>query len=216
MSRPSRLGDRRRIKLYDGGRVLYNVTICNFAPPELQKCFAMQSSVKNIRRDFPLRSNPTLMDQEATLAAEHFRGEMFQGVSAVAQHIKHRAELLDGIMESSGTVDRETHLRILFVRVRAWMKSLCKLDEASDIQAVAACTRALMEIAVDMLLLHADKSNDSGERMRWWNLSAELQMAIAFLQSHKERHTQDTSVFEPQGEFIERNAEFVSDLRKRW
>jgi hypothetical protein len=149
-------------------------------------------------------------------AAEQFRADMYHGAVAVADHIRERSSLLDGVLERHSTMDRDTNLRVLFDRTHAWAASLRKLDHASDMQAVAACTRALLEITVDMLLLHGDKTNESGLKMRWWDLSAKLQMAVAFVQSHKERGTADPSEYEAHREFIDRNESFVRSLRKKW
>jgi hypothetical protein len=42
----------------------------------------------------------------------------------------------------------------------AWINTLGKLTEAGDFQAIAAATRGLMEIVVDMLLVHEDLGLD--------------------------------------------------------
>jgi hypothetical protein len=114
------------------------------------------------------------MDIEQTKAsADGF----YSGVQIVADYMKARSELLEAILDRSSTGHRDTCLKGLFLRARAWMHSLEKLNHSMHIQAISVANRALLEITVDMHLLHHDKTNESGWKMYQWGLSERMRAA---------------------------------------
>lgn len=110
---------------------------------------------------------------------EEFFVDMRNGAIAVIDHIISRGELVEGVPDRKETPHRDSHLKALYDRCRAWALTLRKLDHPSDLQALACAVRSLLEIAVDMILLKSDKTNQSGWKMRCWDDSARLYMAIA-------------------------------------
>lgn len=63
-----------------------------------------------------------------------------------------------------------------FIRLLAWTRSLTKLNEPADYQAVGAGCRSLLETAIDLVLLD---SADAASRMLAWERSAKLVQANA-------------------------------------
>src|SRR5258705_8907065 len=96
------------------------------------------------------------------LAERHYRW-----LARVANYVQrvHREQIETQLRPSSS----ETCLRGLFLRATLWLLTMKKLNKASDLQALAGGTRAMVEIAVDMLLIHADKEIESSlQQMHWW------------------------------------------------
>jgi hypothetical protein len=144
----------------------------------------------------------------------NFHREMHDGAVLVRNHIEKYRPILQKPKEPTETVDRDLHLTSLYIRMSAWIMSVARLNSAGDLQAIACSCRSLLECAVDMTLLADDMTNKSGEKMRWWDLSARYQMAIAFVQLQNEigerKKPPDVTVAQ---EFIGRNREFVESLR---
>src|SRR2546423_14730729 len=76
---------------------------------------------------------------------------------------------------------REENTMGMFLRALAWMRTLKKLNEAVTFQAMVACNRALLEIAIDMILLHHDKTDASWWKMHSWEQSAKLKVAVEMM-----------------------------------
>ena len=115
---------------------------------------------------------------------------------------------IQALAEREETNDRDLHIKSSYLRAHGWMLSLSKLNHPSDIQAVACGCRSLLECAVDIILLASDSTNRSGEKMRWWDLSARFQMAIAFLQFEQRGHGKSWAK-----QSIQRNETFVKEVR---
>jgi len=145
---------------------------------------------------------------------EAFNREMHKGVLLVRNHMDKCRPQIQGLVERPEVNDRDGHITSSYLRAHAWMLSVSKLDHPSDLQAIACSCRSLLECAVDMILLASDSTNRSGEKMRWWDLSARFQMAIASVQFDKETTKGGSeSDVESAQEFIQRNEEFVRGLR---
>lgn len=143
-----------------------------------------------------------------------FHSDMHYGVVRVRDHIDKYGPAIETLKERPEVKDRDGHMKSMYLRVRGWIKSAAKLDRPYDLQAVACSCRSLLESAVDMALLASDPSNSSGEKMRWWDLSAQFQMAVAYVQFNKEIRTKKGSPdVEAALEFIQRNRTFVEELR---
>lgn len=69
---------------------------------------------------------------------------------------------------------RETILIGFWQRAYCWLKTLAKLNQTSDFQAVGTASRALFEIYIDMTLIIYDKTNEKPEKLYWWHQSEKL------------------------------------------
>jgi hypothetical protein len=64
-----------------------------------------------------------------------------------------------------------------FSRTLAWLRSIKKLDEASDVQAVTVASRSLFEAAIDLVLVRHEPKEHSFDMMFAWERSAKLAQA---------------------------------------
>jgi hypothetical protein len=60
---------------------------------------------------------------------------------------------------------REQYMLGLYYLAKGWLHTLKKLDEPRDVQAIMACTRSLLEVTVDTIHLHRDKSRKTVRKM---------------------------------------------------
>jgi hypothetical protein len=71
------------------------------------------------------------------------------------------------------STERSSYLGLL-ERVLAWLRSIDRLNKPSDIQAIAAGARSLLETSVDVTLLYLDPAECSHEKIMAWEDSANL------------------------------------------
>lgn len=113
------------------------------------------------------------------------------------------------------TSDRDANLHGLFLRALAWMLTLDKLNQGRDFQAIISGARALLEITVDLILLHYDKTNGSAWRMKWWGESAKLKAAKAVIEYYKNRIKKPVP---PSNEdivtFVQNQESIINEMRK--
>lgn len=96
------------------------------------------------------------------------------------------------------------------LRITAWLRSLCKLNQPSDFQPILAASRACFEIAVDMTLLCLDDEHPCTKLLAW-ERSAKLKAA-----ERVARRYQDQSIpnrFTPLITFINEQRTSVHDDR---
>lgn len=106
-----------------------------------------------------------------------FATGLYQGVQIVAGYMKDRSHMIEGVLPKNETGHRDSSMKGLWLRARAWMQSLEALNHTKHVQAISAANRALLEISVDMVLLHHDKTNASGWKMFWWGQSERMKAA---------------------------------------
>jgi hypothetical protein len=76
------------------------------------------------------------------------------------------------------TADAET-VAMLFARSIAWMRTVRKLkDPYDDFQAPCAASRAMLEIAVDLTLLHHDRGANPIAKLAAWEESSMFKAAV--------------------------------------
>ncbi len=105
----------------------------------------------------------------------------------------------------------------LYLRALAWVRSLWKLDEPGDFQAVMVASRTLFEIAVDVTILQFDTAANPPAKMDAWEESAKLKSARrvrAFLD--RPGCTESAADHAPYLTFLSNNKQRVEALRKRW
>lgn len=133
---------------------------------------------------------------------------LFRGVVLIADYMKEANQnLLDTLMKPS---ERETAMHGVFLRAASWMKTLKKLNHPSDVQAIVTCNRSLLEITVDIILLHEDRTNATASRMWWWEESAKLKSAEA-IATYYSGDVPDE--YTPQVEFIKNRKTAIQDQR---
>jgi hypothetical protein len=65
----------------------------------------------------------------------------------------------------------------LLLRTLGWLGTLGELKEPQHFQAAMGGTRALLEVAIDLALLHHDRANQTTARVAAWERSAKLHAA---------------------------------------
>lgn len=109
---------------------------------------------------------------------------------------------------------RKAYLHGLFLRALGWVMSQRKLDEGSDFQAVVGCSRALLEIACDMVLVSKDQTDTSAFRMRQWEVSAKLNVARPIIEYYKRRiRKRLPDEFEPLVDFMDKEEKSIEQHR---
>lgn len=101
----------------------------------------------------------------------------YHGLQLVAGYMKDRVHPKQEELINAG--DRENCLRGLFLRALGMTNTLARLNDPLDFQSIMAITRGLLELTVDMVLIHHDKSPNSAAKMHWWGESAKLKQAEA-------------------------------------
>ena len=115
-----------------------------------------------------------------------FATGMYQGAQLVADYMKDRWPTVNGVFVNSQTGHRDVSMKGLWGRAHAWMQTLTKLNDPLDFQATAVANRALLEITVDLILLHQDKTNASGWKMHWWSESQKMKSAEQIIRFYQE------------------------------
>jgi hypothetical protein len=115
-----------------------------------------------------------------------FASGLYQDVQLVAEYMKNRSPLIEDVFCKPDTGYRDACMKTLWLRARAWMQSLEVLNHAKHVQAISVANRALLEITVDLVLLHHDKTNSSGWKMFQWGMSERMRAAEQTVAFYKE------------------------------
>lgn len=102
----------------------------------------------------------------------------------------------------------------LWLRALAWMQSLEALNHTKHYQAISTGNRALLEIAVDLILLHHDKTNRSGWKMLWYAESEKLKSAYLAMKYFNEKGIAIPDVYKPLEEFYLSNNIQIDNMRR--
>lgn len=141
---------------------------------------------------------------EAKRAAEG----MYRGACVVADYMDEVDQnLIETVMETS---EREEQLQAVWHRAIAWMKSVKKLNDPTDFQALVSCNRALLEMTVDMILLSHDRTDESRLQVFWWEKSSKLKSA-ELLQKYYKGDVPEA--YQEQVDFIAREGEEIRKMR---
>jgi hypothetical protein len=96
------------------------------------------------------------------------------------------------------------------LRVDSWLRTLAKLDDPADFQAVAAACRSLLETTIDIALIHG--SPQKHEQLLAWEESAKLYHAehsVTYLSAHNIQVPHDVI-----GDFVARHKVRIEGLRR--
>jgi hypothetical protein len=104
--------------------------------------------------------------------SKSFATGCYHGVILVTRYMSERVNSLQETLVNPQI--RGNCLRGLFYRNLALMIILEKLNDPAGFQSILASTRAMLEITVDMILIHHDKSAQSAAKIHWWGESAKL------------------------------------------
>jgi hypothetical protein len=142
-----------------------------------------------------------------------FATGLFQGAQLVSQYMKDRYPLIEGVIIKSETGHREAALKGLWMRAYAWMQTLGKLNDPLDFQAISVGNRALLEVTVDLVLLHHDKTNESGWKMFQWNVSEKMKASEQIVNFYNEQGLSVPDTYEAQEIFFRNEKSIVDNIR---
>ncbi len=137
----------------------------------------------------------------------------FQGAQVVFQYMKDRYPLIQAVIIKPETGHREASLRGLWMRAYAWLQTITKLNDPLDYQAISAGNRALLEITVDLILLHHDKTNEAGWKMFQWKNSEKMKAAEQILNFFNEIGVSVPDQYEAQEIFCRNEKHIIDNAR---
>ncbi len=128
---------------------------------------------------------------------------------------KHKDSIIS-IFPKPDSRERDICIKGLWSRAYFWLCSLNRLNETKDFQAFGSANRALLEISIDLSLLHQDKTNVSGWKMRQWSLSEKLQGAEQIVKFYTDQNITVPDTYSEQQEFIQFNKSHILAMRNRF
>jgi hypothetical protein len=143
-----------------------------------------------------------------------FATGLFQGAQVVFNYMKDRYSLIAEAEVNSEIGHRGASIKGLWMRAYAWMQTIGRLNNPLDIQAISVGNRALLEITVDLILLHHDKTNKSGWKMIWWGESEKLKASEQVVNFYSEQKLAVPDRYEAQEEFYRNRKSIIEDMRK--
>jgi len=157
----------------------------------------------------------TMMENEPGIEeTKAFATGLYQGAQVVADYMKNRWPAIQGVIEKPETPYRDVCMKGLWGRAHAWMQTLLKLNDPLDFQAMSVANRALLEITVDLVLLHHDKTNASGWKMHWWGESQKMKSAEQIIRYYESNALAVPDEYEAQVNFVRDSKASVDHIRK--
>jgi hypothetical protein len=110
----------------------------------------------------------------------------------------------------------EKNVLEMFLRCFFWIRSLSKLDETCDFQAVFSGCRALFEISIDLVLLKNDKDGELTRKMVAWEDSAKFELSKQIRDYFEQQKESIPDEYSPQIDFLVREGDRINELRNRF
>lgn len=111
----------------------------------------------------PFTENDIIRADKAFVTPHMIADATFEGIRAAYTFQKcYLKPLLQGLLNQS---PREEAIVGLHYRIAAYVTSLCKLNAPIHFQAIAASSRTLFELGLDMALISKDSTDDSIDRL---------------------------------------------------
>ena len=104
----------------------------------------------------------------------------------------------------------------MLLRTISWLRSLWKLDEPADFQAVVVASRTLFEIAVDATLMHFDEASYPAAKVLAWEESAKLKASLKVKEFFAGKNRPPPPECVPQMQFIAANTKRIEALRVKY
>ncbi len=101
----------------------------------------------------------------------------------------------------------------LFLRCMGWLATLAELKHPQHFQAALAGTRTLLEICIDLALLHHDRANFTPAKVMAWERSAKLAAAERTRRCFEGRQLPEEHI--ERVAFIDRNRDAIREERAR-
>ncbi len=144
---------------------------------------------------------------------ESFAQANFQYLQLVYNFAEKHKNSITSVLPKPAFGHRDVCIKGLWSRIYFWLHSLDRLNTTKDFQAFGSANRALLEITVDLSLLHQDKTNSSGWKMWWWNLSEKLKGAEQIVRFYTEQKLSVPDIYTEQQEFIKCEKTHILEIR---
>jgi hypothetical protein len=138
----------------------------------------------------------------------------YRGLEVVAGYMESVSGLVAGVMPRPATTHRDQSLSGLWYRAWGWIQSLKQLNSTKHVQAHLAGNRALLEIAIDMILLHRDPTNKSGWMYVQWGQSEKLKAAEQTINFYAGRGVPLPGTYEDTEKFYKNHVAVIADVRR--
>lgn len=140
---------------------------------------------------------------------------MLEDVRVVAGYM--RQQLRPRLESLLNTSQRELLIQAIFFRALCWMETLARLDKVQDFQAVATCTRSLLESCVDTIFIGHDDAGQLTVKMHDWATSAKFKASQAVVEFYRKRGDRVPEIQEPLERYYEEHKESITPIRtKHW
>jgi hypothetical protein len=139
---------------------------------------------------------------------------LFQGAQVVSEYMRRHAPMISEAEVTSQIGYKETSVKGLWMRAYAWLQTIEKLNDPLDFQAISVGNRALLEIAVDLVWLHNDKTNSSAWKMYWWGQSEKLRTSEQIVNFYQNESRVVPDIYEAQETFCRNEKLNVENMRK--
>ena len=111
---------------------------------------------------------------------------------------------------------RIAYIHALFIRAKNWMKSVSKLNQPSDFQPLAAATRALFELNIDMAILHHDANGEWAEKIEAWENSARYKHGECIARYYERKKQPLPEQYADTGAFLNRERDKIEAARLKF
>lgn len=142
-----------------------------------------------------------------------FATGLFQGSQIVAQYMKERYSLISDAKAEPETGYKGGCLKRLWLRAHLWMQTLVRLNDPLDFQAISVGNRALLEITVDLILLHHDETHEQAAKMFWWGESEKLKSSEQIVTFFTDQGLNIPNEYEAQKTFYKTKRSEIEKLR---
>lgn len=140
----------------------------------------------------------------------------YSGLQLVSVYMKPYNEAFQGVFSKPETEVKDRILKQLWTRAYAWVLTLERLNHARFYQAIHTGNRALLELAVDVLLLVDDKSGEVGEKMLAFAESEKLKAAQNLVDYYVDQGLTVPSTYLEQQRYLALNKVRIQALRDRY
>lgn len=180
--------------------------------PEFIECYCVRRF--RLREKSPLspdkrdRITHTKMPPQFDLA-----NGFHSGVCAVSRYMRESAKpMLHGVLNPSF---QEQSIEALFLRALCWMTTIEKLNAPGDFQAVAACTRGLLEATIDIIFLCNDPKGEAPQKMLDWATSSKFKACKQVIAFYSKRSQPIPDEHQPMLDFYTRHSPLMPSLQAK-
>jgi hypothetical protein len=147
------------------------------------------------------------------LYKKEYADGMYDGIEILLGYMEQRVTLNLKMLVGRRSA-REQYIIGYYNLVKGWLHTLTKLNQVRDIQAIMACTRSLLEITVDLILLYKDPSRQTIRKMLHFDRHQKFKMAAALVKYYERLGQSVPDQYEPLETFYKKKKHQVEKKRR--